>query len=111
MRFLNYLNEVGWGDIKNQVKTNRVKEEGKWEVGAWIKQNKSESTEYAILINQLKNKNWSVISIDDDRMKPAQKSTKGWYPAPVIIASKDVPVKIKKKMIAELKKRGISHVF
>ena len=94
MKFLNYLNEIS--GLK---------------VGQWIVQKRSNANEYAIIIDKLLNNEWSVISIDDERMKPAKKSTKGWYPAPVVISSKDVPVNIKKKMIAELKKRGISHVF
>ena len=89
--------------LKNEAQT--------FKVGQWIVQKRSNASEYAVIIGELKNKGWSVISIDDDRMKPAKKSTKYWDPAPTVISEKDVPEKIKKKMFAELKKRGLTQVL
>lgn len=85
--------------------------ESTFKAGDWISQARKGVIEYAILIEPLKNKAWSVVSIDSDRKVASKKSTKGWYPAPKAINSKDVPAKLKDKVMKKLQSLGIGHLL
>ena len=74
-----------------------------FEPGKWIfQQTGSDIKTYAILINELKNGSWAVVAINDSYKKPAKTSIKGWYPAPSLIDEKDVPEKLKNKVLKKV---------
>lgn len=83
-----------------------INEQDKWKASNWIVQRRSDSFTYAILLKPLKNKSWSVVSIDNDREVAKKTSTKNWYPAPKIIDVIDVPEKLKQKVQKKLKQLG-----
>jgi len=83
-------------------------EASEWKRGSWIVQRRSSDNEYAILVDQLKGDNWSVVSIDDDRMVAAKKTTKGWYPVPQVLKDKsEIPQKLLNKVQKKLDQLGI----
>ena len=65
------------------------------ETGDYIEQKNTESI--ALVMEQLKNKSFKVL-VHDWRGRVVQQSTRGWYPAPVVITKDQVPEKIIKKI-------------
>ena len=59
--------------------------------GDYIRQEYTDTT--ALVISQLKNGSFNVYA-HDYRGRVVQKSTKGWYPPPVVINRDNVPPKI-----------------
>jgi hypothetical protein len=95
-------------DITNKIDI-LLNENSGWQKGMWIVQRRSDANTYGILVDQLKNKAWSVVSKSDERAggKATKGSTKGWYPPPEVVDAKDVPPKIKEKVKQKLKQLGI----
>ena len=95
-------------DITDKI--NSLLNESSFQKGQWIVQSRTDENEYGLLIDQLKNGGWSVISKSDERVGGQAKkgSTKGWYPVPEVIDVKQVPPKIKDKILQKAKQLGIT---
>jgi hypothetical protein len=80
-----------------------------FEVGKWIVQRRTDDNEWALIVGQLKNKSWKVVSKSDERVggNAASKTTSGWYPAPELVDEKEVPSKIKEKILKKAKQLGV----
>lgn len=91
-------------------KIEKYLNESTWKKGQWIVQNRKDENEYGILIDQLKNGSWSVITKSDYSVggNATKKSTSGWYPTPKLIDEKDVPSKIKEKILKKAKQLGVN---
>ena len=64
-------------------------------IGDYIKQENTETT--ALIIDKLKNGSFKVLT-HDWRGRVVQKTTSGWYPAPVVVTKKSISVKILNKI-------------
>lgn len=91
------------------AKIDGILNESSWKKGQWIVQHRNDNNEYGILIDQLKNGSWSVVSKSDETVggKATKKTTKGWYPAPEVIDVNKVPPKIKEKVLKKMKELGV----
>ena len=64
-------------------------------IGDYIKQENTETT--ALIIDKLKNGSFKVL-VHDWRGRVVQKTTSGWYPAPVVVKKESISVKILNKI-------------
>ena len=64
-------------------------------IGDYIKQENTETT--ALIIDKLKNGSFKVLA-HDWRGRVVQKTTSGWYPAPVVVTKESISVKILNKI-------------
>ena len=72
--------------------------------GDYIIQKRRDDETYALILDQLKNKAWKVIAYDTCFNRAHSGSTKGWWPAPEVIAKAEVP----EKAIAKIEKHMIT---
>lgn len=79
----------------------------KFNVGDWLHQQTGKGMEtFAVVTGQLKNGGYKAISINTVFTKAKKQSTRDWYPEPTLIDEKDIPEKLKAKII-ELFKKGV----
>ena len=72
----------------------------KFNIGDWLHQQTGQNMEtFAVVTEQLKNGGYKVISINTVFNKAKKQSTKNWYPEPTLIDEKNVPEKLKAKII------------
>jgi len=81
----------------------------KFGAGKWVVQRRGSDNEWGMLVAQMKNGAWSVISKSDETVGGNAKkgSTKGWYPAPELVDEKEVPQKIKDKILKKAKQLNV----
>lgn len=74
------------------------------EIGNYIEQANTETI--ALVMSKLKNGSFKVLA-HDWRGRVVQKTTSGWYPAPIVIDESQVPEKIIKKIETYRLKKAI----